>query len=337
MEHQRIIDVIALAQRLVRDHLAVRAGERVLIVADPATERAIYLALAGAVQAAGAEYTVAIMPTRTSKEATHLTAAIESALLASDVLIGVTRSSGAPTYSRKVAELLVARRIRSLSMVMRDLDNYLTGSATADYEALEALGQRVAALWAAASEIHIVTQAGTDLRAGVTHEPVMGQTVIVECGLAREPGREAAFSDGEVSQRPRLGTARGVVVVDGPAAGLRGSDPFVLEVADGTIVRVSGAGGRTRQLESVFRSIPGARHLAEIGIGLNASALRSGDFEEEKKALGNVHLGLGDNIFYGGTHACSLHWDLVLYDATVSLDGQELFRDGRLLLPDPSA
>ncbi len=251
MGHQRIIDVIAMAHRIVRDHLAVRAGERVLIVADPATERAVYLALAGAVLAAGAEYTVALMPTRHAREATHLTAPIESALVASDVLIGVTRSSGAPTYSRK--------------------------------------------------------------------------------------GREAAFSDGEVSQRPRSGTARGVVVVDGPAAGLRGSDPFVLELDGGTVVRVSGTGGRTRQLESVFRSVPCARHLAEIGIGLNASALRSGDFEEEKKALGNVHLGLGDDIFYGGTHACSIHWDLVLYDATVSLDGQALFRDGRLLLPDPSA
>lgn len=333
MGHQRIIDVIALAHRIVRDHLAVRAGERVLIVADPATEREIYLALAGAVEAAGAEFTVAIMPTRRANEATHLTAPIESALLASDVLIGVTRSSGAPTYSKRVAELLVARRIRSLSMVMRDLDNYLTGSATADYEALEALGQRVAALWAAAGEIRVVTQAGTDLRAGVTHEPVMGQTVIVECGLAREPGREAAFSDGEVSQRPLSGTARGVVVVDGPAAGLHGRDPFVLEIEGGTVVRVSGTGGRTRQLESVFGLVPGARHLAEIGIGLNARALRSGDFEEEKKALGNVHLGLGDDIFYGGTHACSIHWDLVLYDATVSLDGQALFRDGRLLLP----
>lgn len=334
MGHQRIIDAIALAHRLVRDHLGVRVGERVLIVADPATDSTIYLALAGAVQAAGAEYTVTIMPTRAAQEATHLTGAIENALLASDVLIGVTRSSGAPTYSRKVAELLVARRIRSLSMVMRDLDNYLTGSATANYTALEALGQRVAAIWAGGEEMHIVTRAGTDLRAGVTHEPVMGQTVIVECGLAREPGREAAFSDGEVSQRPRSKTARGVVVVDGPAAGLRGDDPFVLEVADGAVTRVSGVGGRTRQLESVFGSVPGARHLAEIGIGLNASALRSGDFEEEKKALGNVHLGLGDDIFYGGEHACSLHWDLVLYDATISLDGQELFRDGRLLLPD---
>lgn len=337
MGHQRIIDVIALSHRLVREHLGVRAGERVLIVADPATERAIYLALAGAVQAAGAEYTVAIMPTRNAQEATRLTAAIESALLASDVLIGVTRSSGAPTYSRKVAELLAARRLRSLSMVMRDLDNYLTGSATADYEALEALGQRVAALWAGSEEIRVVTQAGTDLRAGVTHEPVMGQVVIVECGLAREPGREAAFSDGEVSQRPRSGTARGVVVVDGPAAGLRGSDPFVMEVEEGSIVRVSGTGGRTRQLEAVLRSVPGARHLAEIGIGLNGSALRSGDFEEEKKALGNVHLGLGDDIFYGGRNACSIHWDMVLYDATVLLDGQELFREGRLLLPDLSS
>ncbi len=331
MERQRIIDAVALGHRIMREHLAVRRGERVLIVADPATQPEIYQALAGAAQAAGAEYTVALMPTRDAAGATSLTDPIAQALEATDVLIGVTRASGAPTYARRVAELLRARRLRALSMVMRDLDNYLHGAATADYEALDALGRRVAARWAAAEEIRVLTDAGTDLRAGVTKEPVMDQVVIVECGLAREPGREAAFSDGEVSQRPRVGTVHGVLVIDGPAAGLRGADPFTLEVASGAVTRVLGAGGRARQLDAVFAQVPCARHLAEIGLGLNARALRSGDFEEEKKALGNVHVGLGDDLFYGGSHACAIHWDLVCYQATVLLNGEPLFDRGRLL------
>ncbi|AEB11360.1 aminopeptidase [Marinithermus hydrothermalis] len=334
MNRQRIIDAIALAQRIVRHHLAVQPGENVLIVADPETETDIYLALAGSVQAVGAEYTVALMPTRGQERATRLTRPIERALEEVDVLIGVTRASGAPTYAPRVAELLAQRRIRALSMVMRDLDNYLKGAATADYEALEALGQRVAQLWSQAEEIRIQTRAGTDFRAGVTKEPVMGQVVIVECGLAREPGREAAFSDGEVSQRPRTGTSQGVLVVDGPVAGLKGMDPFILEVEAGRVVRLEGGGHRVRQLEAVFRSLPCARHIAEVGIGLNPNALRNGDFEEEKKALGNVHVALGSDLFYGGTHECGLHWDMVLYDASVWLDDLLLFKDGKLMIDE---
>ena len=59
---------------------------------------------------------------------------------------------------------------------------------------------------------------GTDFTAGVTKDPVMGHPVIVECGIARDPGKEAAFSDGEISQRPLAGTASGTLVIDGPVA-----------------------------------------------------------------------------------------------------------------------
>lgn len=331
MNRQRIIDAIDLAHRIVRTHLQVKPDENVLIVSDPETEVEIFLALAGAVQAAGAEYTVALMPTRGHARATRLTLPIEKALDATDVLIGVTRASGAPTYAHRVYELLNQRRLRALSMVMRDLDNYLRGAATADYEALEALGQRLARTWAAASEIKITTRAGTDLRARVSKQPVMGHPVIVECGIAREPGREAAFSDGEISQRPETGTTEGTIVVDGPAAGLQGADQILLEVVEGKVRSVRGEGGRALQLEAVFRSLPCARQIAEIGIGLNAQAIRSGDFEEEKKALGNVHVAIGDDVFYGGTNHCGIHWDMVLYNATIELDGKPLIQRGALV------
>ncbi len=332
MNRQRIIDAIDLANKIVRRHLDVQPGENVLIVADPETDMEIYLALAGAVQSLGAEYTVSLMPTRGKERATYLTKPIENALEASDVLIGVTKASGAPTYARKVAELLGKKKLRALSMVMRELDNYLKGAATADYEELENLGQRVARLWANASEIRIRSESGSDFRAGVTKEPVMGHPVIVECGLAREPGREAAFSDGEVSQRPFAGSAEGRLVIDGPVAGLRGLDPFELDVEGGKVTRLSGGGNRTRQLASVFSRMSCAKHIAEIGLGLNPEALHNGDFEEEKKGQGNVHVAIGDDNFYGGSHACAIHWDMVLYEATVWLDDFVLFDKGKLQL-----
>ncbi len=63
------IDAASVAQRLIQLHLAVKPGEQVLLVADPETELAMAYALAAAVQAAGAEYTLALMPSRTAQRA----------------------------------------------------------------------------------------------------------------------------------------------------------------------------------------------------------------------------------------------------------------------------
>ncbi|MEJ2359047.1 MAG: aminopeptidase [Deinococcales bacterium] len=324
------IDLVTVADRLVRVHLGVRPGEEVLLVADPESELGMAYALAGAVQAAGGEYTLALMPSRLERRATELTRVLERGLAGADVLVGLTRASGAPTYARPVAEALQAGRLRALSMVMRPLHNWTRGAATADYEALDALGRGAAATWAAADALHVASAAGTDFRAGVTKEPVMGQVVIVECGIARQPGREAAFSDGEVSQRPRAGSARGHLVVDGPMARLGAGDRIELDVEDGKVVRVTG-GDRARHLEQLLQVVPGLDHVAEVGIGVNASALRNGDFEEEKKAEGNVHVALGDDVFYGGDHTCALHLDMVIRAPDVTLDDRPFVSKGRLV------
>ncbi|MBO8141293.1 MAG: aminopeptidase [Firmicutes bacterium] len=331
MSQLRVIEAVAVAAKLVRDHLAVKAGEQVLIVCDPSTEMDMAWALAGAVSAAGGEYTLAVMPDRARGRGTELTACLDAALDRADVLIGLTAASGAPTYARSVADRLQNKRLRALSMVMRTMDNWTRGAALADYEELDRLGRSLADMWAAGSQVSIFSPSGTRFSAGVTKEPVMDQIVIVECGIAREPGREAAFSDGEISQRPLPGTASGTLVVDGPVAlAGAGDDPIRVEVKNGKVVEVSG-GARARWLKQILDEVPGADHVAEIGLGLNPAALRNGDFEEEKKAAGNVHVALGDDVFYGGTHRCAVHLDMVIRNATFLVDGRPLAREGRIV------
>ena len=52
----------------------------------------------------------------------------------------------------------------------------------------------------------------------------MGQHVVIECGFATEPGLEAAFSDGEVSQMPVEGSAEGALT--SPELTGRTGDPY---------------------------------------------------------------------------------------------------------------
>lgn len=324
----RSIDVARSADLIVRRLLAVKPGEQVALVCDPHSEMSMVYALAGAVESVGAEYTILLMPTRGTERKNELTPPIERALEAADVLIGLTGSCGAPTYARAVKRLFDAKRLRAMSMVMRSLDNYTEGGARADYDALHADGQRLAEIWRGAERIRVTTPAGTDLVS-----PIAGEAVIVECGFATEPGHEAAFSDGEVSQMPRAGAAEGTIVVDGPIAHIGVPDsPITLRVSAGRVTAVEGECPQAVELRRIIERIPEADNIAEIGIGLNPACRRNGDFEEEKKARGLVHIAIGDNVFYGGEVECAVHMDMVQYAPTIRLDDEVVVDAGEVRL-----
>ncbi|MDA8020736.1 MAG: aminopeptidase [Thermoanaerobaculia bacterium] len=316
------------AALIVRRLLAVRPREQVALVCDPASEMGMVRALAREVEDVGGEFTILQQPDRELQNKNRLTPVIERGLEAADCLIGLTRSGGAPTYSAAVKQLLEDKRLRSISMVMRSLDNFTSGGALADYDELYRDGQALAELWRPARSVHLTAPAGTDLRASFG-----GQEVIIECGFATEPGLEAAFSDGEVSKMPAEGSAEGLLVIDGPIAHLGNSDsPVGLQVEAGRVVEVEGSGRVADGLRELFSTVEHASNIAEIGIGLNGACRRNGDFEEEKKARGNVHVAIGDNVFYGGDVRCAVHMDMVIYRPTVSFDGRAVVDEGRVLI-----
>ena len=314
------------AELIVRTLLAVKPGEQVALVTDPSSEPLMVAALREQIQTVGAEFTVLMQPDRATGNKNELTPVVQAALEAADCLIGLTRSGGAPTYHRAVKKLYREKRLRGLSMVMRTLENFTSGGALADYGALRREGARLAQLWRQGREIHLTTPSGTDIWATIADEEVF-----VECGFATEPGQEAAFSDGEVSQMPNVGSARGRLVVDGPIAHLGTGESVELQVQSGRVVRVESEGSRSERLREITRDIPDADNIAEIGIGLNDCCRRNGDFEEEKKARGLVHVAIGDNVFYGGDVACAVHMDMVLYSPTVRIDNRLVVEAGEIV------
>ncbi len=322
---------VAESARLVgRELLAIRPGENVAIVVDDHSAMEMVRALADVAAAAGAEWAILHQPSRPPERKNELSPMVEAAFEKTDVLISLTGSGGAPAYAARVKELLTEKRIRTMSMVMRELSNFTSGGALADYRALHAEGQALAAIWAAGRTMRITTEAGTDIAA-----PIGSDTVVVECGYATEPGKNAAFSDGEVSSRPLEGKAEGVIVIDGPGTGIaRPATSIWVEVQAGRAVSVSGEGPEAAHLRHIVETVPDADNVAEFGIGLNGACLRNGSFQEEKKARGNVHIAFGDNIYYGGTVRCPVHLDMVIYRPTVRLDNRVLVEDGVVRL-DP--
>ncbi len=129
------IDLTRSADLIVRRLLAVAPGEQVAIICDPHSEMAMANALAGVVESVGGEFTVLTMPTRELVRKNELGPVVEAALQHADCLIGLTGASGAPTYARAVKELYDARKLRGMSMVMRDIDTFTRGAARPDYDA----------------------------------------------------------------------------------------------------------------------------------------------------------------------------------------------------------
>lgn len=319
----KVIDGIKAAETLCHKHLNIKPGEEVVIVVDQDTDLEMAFALAGVIQSIGAEYTIAMMPNRTDQKANLMTKFIDKGLEVADVLIGLTKASGAPCYSAVAVKRYYDKKMRSISMVFRSLHHFTRGGATADYDQIAAVAEQLAALWRGGREIRVLTEKGTDLRA-----PIIPERVRIENGFAREAGEECAFSDGEVFMYPIKGVD-GIAMVDGPLYRLGvPSEPLRLEVKEGRVVKIEGGGRAGAQIKKIVATVPNADNFAEIAVGINPASLKNGDFEEEKKALGNVHIALGKNpVVYS-----DIHMDLVIYDCTVIIDGKTVMQDGALIL-----
>lgn len=323
------IQVTKSANMIITKLLRVKPDERVLLVADTRTETRMVTALAAESSAIGAEYLITVMPSREKfgiESHTALPESIRKILEDFQVVIGLNATSGAPSYDSRVADLLHTKKIRYMSMVLRSIDNWIGGAATADYKETYATAVKLARVFEG-KDIKVATPTGTNLTARID-----GRKAIVEAGIATEAGQSAAFSDGEVSLSTVEGTANGTVVVDGPIAYLGlPREPIRVEVENGRVVRVNG-GREAMILKEWFSKIENFDNFAEIGVGVNPESRRNGDFQEEKKGLGTAHFAFGDNIYYYGKVHCPIHFDVVMYEPTVTVDGRIIAEKRKLNL-----
>jgi leucyl aminopeptidase (aminopeptidase T) len=305
--------------------LNVKSGENLLIIADDKSEAIMVEALFKETISIGGTPIISIIPSNW-KSHTTLPKPVQASLEYANVVIGLTRGTAAPSYDPEVTRLLREKRIRYMSMVLRSLDNFINGAALADYDEVYDYAKKLAKAMHG-NRIRVKTKLGTNIEADMG-----GARIIIEAGFAINPGDSAAFSDGEVSFTPLEGTANGTVFVDGPIAYIgKPSEPLKLEVKNGRVSRVYG-GREAEQLVDMMSKTQNLDNFAEFGIGVNRYARLNGDWQEEKKAYGNLHIALGDNIYYGGKVKCDIHMDMVIYKPTVEIDGRIIVDEGKLIL-----
>jgi leucyl aminopeptidase (aminopeptidase T) len=305
---------------VVRDCLAVKPGEEVLVVCNPATQHLGELLREEGADAGG-EAVLAVMSERAS-HAAEPPRAVAEAMAAADVLLAPTIQSLSHTAARKRASENGAR-CATLPGVTEDI---LARVMSADMEGLRSKGRAVAAALDAASEARIADANGTDLTLDLS-----GRTAIPDAGELTEAGAFGNLPCGEGFISPAGGN--GILVIDGTLATIGVVDePVELVVEGGHLTSARGGQGMAF-MELLTEHGENGTNIAELGVGTNEKAKLSGNIIEDEKILGTVHIAFGASAGIGGTVQVPIHLDCVVMKPTLELDGEVIVRDGELLIP----
>ena len=305
------------AHRVVGTCLAVKEGEKVVVVADAGT-RAVGEALFGAALGAKAEAILALIPPH-AQSGEEPPEPLAGMMADCDVVILATSRSMTHTAARRLANRAGAR-IASLPEVTEDMMS--EGALTADYLEIQRTTRRLERLMRGAKTVRLASPLGADVTFDVTRRDwVTGDT-----GVCHRRGEFTTLPAGEIFVAPVEGSADGRLVLDATFL-TRLSEPASVVVKEGYASKVTGAPEAVAEMN---RGGKDGRNFGKFGMGLNPRARITGRLLEEEKVLGAVHIAFGDNAAFGGTVRCGVRVDAILTQATVEVDGRTILERGAL-------
>lgn len=312
-------DLDRAVRAVVRDCLGVKQGEEVLVIANPATQ---HLGERMREEAAdvGGDAVLALISERVS-HAAEPPRSVADAMAAADVILAPTLQSLSHTAARKRASEAGAR-CATLPGVTEEM---LARVMSADMGGLRRKGHAIAEALDRASEAHVTSANGTDLRLDLS-----GRKAIPDAGELTETGAFGNLPCGEGYIAPVGG--HGTLVIDGSMAGVGLVDePVELVIEGGHLTSARGGQGMAF-MELLTEHGEDGTNVAELGIGTNERAKLTGEILEDEKILGTCHVAFGASAAIGGTVQVPVHLDCVVMKPTVELDGEAIVGDGELLV-----
>jgi leucyl aminopeptidase (aminopeptidase T) len=311
-------DLAPAVNTVVRRCLDVKQGENVLVIVDRETQN-IGGALRQEASTAGADAVVTIMDPRET-DGTEPPPPIAAAMQACDVFIAPTSKSLSHTNARKQASNRGARGA-TMPGVTEDM---LARVMDVDFEQMARRSQAVATILDQASTAHVSCPRGSDFNLDLND-----RNGISDDGDLSASGAFGNLPCGEGFISPKDGDGR-LVASSIAALGLS-QDPAVLTIERGRLTNAEG--GLGPQLLDLLRSQGEAgTNLAELGVGTNDRARLTGLILEDEKILGTVHIAFGASAGIGGNVSVSIHLDVVVLDASLTVDGQPVLEHGKFIL-----
>lgn len=308
------LDPMAAAARDAMLHvLDLVPADRVLVVTDPET-RACGNAFAAGAREVGCEVETYLLP---AEGRPLTTVPFDLPPLLPDVTVVVNALVGdaaeVPFRLQWIQLIEGAGHIRLGHSPGIDADMMTAGALGVDYAAMSVLSAALRSGLSDAIGLHITSPAGTDLRLDLTGRPWIDD-------LKATTDTGANLPCGETYCAPLETGADGVIVVDG-CFGSHGTvtSPVHITVTGG---RATGITCDDADLAAIVTGLmdtdPGARTIAELGIGLNPGARLTERMLEAEKVLGTAHIAFGDNEGIGGGQSRStMHVDYLIRQPTL--------------------
>jgi leucyl aminopeptidase (aminopeptidase T) len=323
-------DVARAADVVVRDYLAVRAGEVVLITADTATDPSVAEALMVAAARADARpslLTIPRLPYQGALADPYIPPVVAGAVAACAVWIDLTFPYLAGSHVADTAihdgraryllggDMRAAQLARLFGAV--DLDAY--------YEVHRAFDEVTAA--AIDRPVRITDRRGSD----VTF--TLAKPGFAKPRRADRPG--LYFVPGACTMFPATESVRGVlhVVAAFHEHYARFAEPATL-VLDGRIREVTGGGADRAVLRRALRRAAGGDYGQVIHVthGIHPAARMTGEsFIEDMRTAGNDAVGLGIPFWLPG--GGENHPDAILTEQSIWIDGEKVVEDGVIVAP----
>jgi leucyl aminopeptidase (aminopeptidase T) len=198
-----------------------------------------------------------------------------------------------------------------------------------DYRALAKRIETVASHVRGASRIHIQNRKGTDITLYIEDRPILKEDGIITREDIHNGEKICNLPTGEVYVAPHECESEGKAVFDftfkhGTCCGV-----VPVTVSSGTVTPIGDTVESTYFRDIISHSTGDSALIGELGFGLNPCITHMvGHQLIDEKFPGSVHLALGENRHYGGRNQSDLHWDLVISQPTVMVDGTILIDEG---------
>ncbi|MFB6080712.1 MAG: aminopeptidase [Haloferacaceae archaeon] len=311
------------ASIVVETCAAIDPGEDVLVVTDWAVAD-VAERVAAAARERDANVSLVAMDPR-EYDGNEPEATVAAAMLEADVIVTPVHRS--ITHSEAVAAAKDAGA-RVVSMVKFTPEQLVRGGLYADYEGMRPRCEAMARKFTEADEARVTSPQGTDVRFGLA-----GRDGNAHSGIADEPGTFTALVHIEANVSPVEGTAEGTVVFDGAIPNLDIgvlAEPVEMEMADGAVTDVRG-GTAAEKIARVWaeHDDPAVYNVAQLAVGMNPECREfNGWFSNDHGRYGNVHVGIGTSSNLGGTTRAPVHFDAMMAEPTLELDGEVVVEDG---------
>ena len=338
------------AKTAIAECLAMKPGEKLLIISNPDTEQAVIAeALRTQAEALGIEFALLFQPVKTQGDYAE-DFVLQAIAEKPDALASIsTEKLGKDKY--RIAQPLAApdgkkydhifhyllhgaKEMRAFWSPGMTLDMFARTVAI-DYSMMRSRAKALSLILNDAVALQISAPSGTDIIIGAE-----GRKAFIDDGFFGQAGLGGNLPAGEVFISPVVKSANGTIVFDGSIADIAGDivieTPIRCAISGGYVLSCEG-GEEAERLEKALRKgmdmastlsrggmspeealryAVNARHIGELGIGLNVEARISGNMLEDEKVYGTCHFAIGSN--YDEDAPAMIHLDGLVRRPTIT-------------------